>query len=202
MAAQIPIKNDPVANEIALDAVRQDKRREVADGHDGTWVAHPGLVPIAVEEFQRMTGENQVWRSRSDVDVTADQLLSVPLTPLISEQGIRTNVSVGVQYMEAWLRGSGCVPINNLMEDAATAEISRAQLWQWVRHGASTVEGTPITVPLIDELMDQELGKLSGAIGRAAFDAGRFADARRLFQQMTRADEFPEFLTTIAYELL
>jgi malate synthase len=202
MAAQIPIKNDPAANEIALEAVRQDKRREVADGHDGTWVAHPGLVSVAQHEFQRMTGDNQIWRTRNDVDVTAEQLLAVPSTPIITDEGIRTNVRVGVQYLEAWLRGSGCVPINNLMEDAATAEISRAQLWQWVRHGVTTVDGVKVTEQLIDQLMDQEMDKLRKSTGGAAFDAGCFVDARRLFQQMTHSVEFPEFLTAVAYELL
>ena len=202
MAAQIPIKNDPAVNEIALDAVRQDKSREVADGHDGTWVAHPGLVPLAAEEFKKMSGDDQVWRKRDDVSVAADDLLRVPATPIISEQGIRTNISVGVQYLEAWLRGSGCVPINNLMEDAATAEISRAQLWQWVHHAARTIEGQPVTVETVDWLMDEEMSKLQRATGKAAFDAGRFADACRLFQQMTHSREIPEFLTAIAYELL
>jgi malate synthase len=202
MAAQIPIKNDPAANEIALEAVRQDKRREVADGHDGTWVAHPGLVSIASEEFRRMSGDNQIWRTRDDVDVAAEQLLAVPATPIITEDGIRTNVSVGVQYLEAWLRGSGCVPINHLMEDAATAEISRAQLWQWVRHEASTVEGVRVTQDLVARLADQEMTKLRKRLGNAAFDAGRFGDACALFDRMTRSREFPEFLTEPAYELL
>src|SRR4051794_27927416 len=142
-----------------------------------------------------MTDANQIWRAREDVQVLAEDLLKVPATPIISEQGIRTNVSVGVQYLESWLRGSGCVPINNLMEDAATAEISRAQLWQWVRHGVVSVER-------VMTIMQEELDRICQTIGQARFAAGRFEEARRLFELMTRAPNCPEFLTSIAYEML
>lgn len=202
MAAQIPIKNNPAANEAALAKVRDDKAREVQDGHDGTWVAHPGLVPIAMEQFARMAGENQICRKRCDVRFTAADLLAVPEVPRISEQGIRTNVNVGVQYLESWLRGMGCVPINNLMEDAATAEISRAQLWQWAHHQAVMIDGRKITVDLIERLMGEEMAKLRKELGAERFDTGKFNVASELFMQMTRSREFPDFLTSVAYELL
>jgi malate synthase len=202
MAAQIPIKNDPTANDAALGKVRDDKAREVQDGHDGTWVAHPGLVPIALEQFARMPGDNQIYRKRCDVRVNPADLLTVPQMARISEEGIRVNINVGVQYLESWLRGAGCVPINNLMEDAATAEISRAQLWQWVHHHVSTVDGQAVTLELIERLMNEEMNKLRGQLGSDRFDAGKFDLASELFLQLTRAKEFPEFLTSVAYELL
>jgi malate synthase len=208
MAAQIPIKNDPAANDAALEKVRQDKRREVGDGHDGTWVAHPGLVPIAAEEFSRLSGDNQIEMKREDVRLTAAALLPIDSTGhstvqgSITEQGIRTNISVGIQYLESWLRGQGCVPINNLMEDAATAEISRAQLWQWVHHGAAMADGRVITAQLVSQLMSEELDKLRDKMGSKAFAAGQFAQAGRLFNQMTQSADFPEFLTSVAYEFL
>jgi malate synthase len=202
MAAQIPIKNNPAANEAALAKVREDKAREVQDGHDGTWVAHPGLAPIALEQFARMPGENQICRQRCDVRFTAADLLAIPEAPRISEQGIRTNVNVGVQYLESWLRGSGCVPINNLMEDAATAEISRAQLWQWAHHQVALIDGRTVTVDLIEQLMGEEMDRLRTELGPERFDAGKFDGAGELFMRMTRSPEFPEFLTSIAYELL
>jgi malate synthase len=195
MAAQIPIKNDPAANEAAIAKVRTDKEREVNDGHDGTWVAHPGLVSVAMEQFKKMPGDNQIDRLRDDVNVTAADLLNVPGDPQISEQGIRTNCSVGIQYLESWLRGNGCVPINHLMEDAATAEISRAQLWQWVRHGVVPLER-------VMTLMHEELERIRQSIGPDRFAAGRFDEARRLFELMTRAPNCPDFLTSIAYEIL
>jgi malate synthase len=202
MAAQIPIKNDPAANETALAAVRQDKQREVNDGHDGTWVAHPGLLPIAMREFEQMPGENQIWRALDDIKVNAADLLAVPANPQISERGIRTNISVGIQYLESWLRGSGCVPIRNLMEDAATAEISRAQLWQWVRHGASMTDGQHVSSELVDRLMSEEMDHLRRSLGEDRFAKGRFADARELFERMTHSRQIPDFLTSIAYEIL
>jgi malate synthase len=202
MAAQIPIKNDPVANEAALAKVREDKTREVQDGHDGTWVAHPGLVPIAMQQFARMPGANQIYRKRCDVRVSAGDLLCVPQMPRISEEGIRTNINVGIQYLESWLRGQGCVPINNLMEDAATAEISRAQLWQWAKHRATMVDGRAVTVELIERLMEQEMNRLRETLGEERFESGKFEVARDLFVEMTRSAEFPEFLTLIGYELL
>jgi malate synthase len=202
MAAQIPIKNNPTANESALAMVRIDKEREASDGHDGTWVAHPALVPIAMQQFQSMSGDNQIYRTRCDVKVTAEQLLAVPETPQISERGIRTNISVGVQYLESWLRGQGCVPINNLMEDAATAEISRAQLWQWVRHRAQLVDGRTVTIELVEQLVADEMAKLEQTLGVERFRSGRYQLARDLFLEMTRSENCPEFLTSIAYGLL
>ena len=140
MAAQIPIKDDPAANEAAIEKVRQDKLREVADGHDGTWVAHPGQVPVAMQVFdQHMPTANQLHRRRDDVQVTAADLLQVPDGP-ITEAGLRININVGLLYLESWLRGNGCVPIHNLMEDAATAEICRTQIWQWIRHPRGVLE--------------------------------------------------------------
>src|SRR5438046_2711925 len=192
MAAQIPIKNDPAANEAALAAVRADKRRECEDGHDGTWVAHPGLVGIAREEFSRIGADHQIDRDRTDVSVSAADLVAVPQRPHVSEAGIRKNISVGLQYVESWLRGQGCVPINNLMEDAATAEISRAQLWQWVRHTARMNDGRLVTVELVERLMHEELDRIRASIGNERFAAGKFASARSLFQQMTRAAECPD----------
>jgi malate synthase len=202
MAAQIPIKNDPVANDAALNKVRQDKLREVGDGHDGTWVAHPGLVPIAREQFDVLDADHQIGEQRDDVHITASELLAVPAEPSISEQGVRTNINVGIQYLESWLAGQGCVPINNLMEDAATAEISRAQLWQWVHHRARLIDGRIVTIELIRQLMDDEMRKLRHQLGSQRFDSGRFGNAKELFVEMTSSPEFPEFLTSVAYELL
>jgi malate synthase len=202
MAAQIPIKNDPEANEAALAAVRADKKRECEDGHDGTWVAHPGLVGIAREEFARLTADHQIDRDRGDVNVSAAKLLAVPERPHVSEAGIRKNISVGLQYVESWLRGQGCVPINNLMEDAATAEISRAQLWQWVRHGCRMIDGRVVSLELVESMMTEELHEIRQSLGGGRFGRGRFDEARELFVQMIRAEQCPEFLTSLAYDLL
>jgi malate synthase len=202
MAAQVPIKNDPAANAAALEKVRQDKLREVGAGHDGTWVAHPGLVPIALEAFDAgMRGANQIARPLPDVVVTARDLLAVPAGE-ITERGLRTNVDVGIQYLEAWLRGTGCVPIYNLMEDAATAEISRTQVWQWVRHGARLADGRTVTPELVRSTIAEELEKMRGALGPERFDGGRFDLAARLFDQMMTGAEFAEFLTLVAYDHL
>ena len=196
MAAQVPIKNDPAANQQALDKVRADKLREVKAGHDGTWVAHPGLVPIAKEIFDEyMKGPNQIDRKREDVHVTAQDLLQVP-TGTITEAGLRWNIDVGLQYLEAWLRGIGCVPIYNLMEDAATAEICRAQVWQWVKHGAKLDDGRVVTAEMVRRATDEQLEKLK------ARGVGRFVDAGRIFEQMMTSAEFPEFLTLAAYGYL
>ncbi len=197
MAAQVPVKNDPVANQQALDKVRADKLREVKAGHDGTWVAHPALVPIAKEIFdEHMKTPNQIFVRREDVHVTAKDLLEVP-AGTITEAGLRRNIDVGLQYVEAWLRGIGCVPIYNLMEDAATAEICRAQVWQWVKHGARLDDGRPVTADLVRRLTDHELEKL-----KAKSPAGRFPDAGRIFEQMLTSAEFPEFLTLVAYDYI
>ncbi|XXZ12520.1 malate synthase A [Sorangium sp. So ce315] len=202
MAAQIPIKSDPEANRAALEKVRADKLREVKDGHDGTWVAHPGLVPLAREVFDaHMSGPNQIERKREDVRVTAADLLKVP-SGARTEAGLRHNIRVGVQYIEAWISGLGCVPLYNLMEDAATAEISRTQVWQWIRHRATLDDGEPLTVERFRAAVDGEMAALRGALGEARFDGGRFAEARELFERLSVGDTFEEFLTLPAYELL
>jgi malate synthase len=200
MAAQIPIKNDPAANEEALAKVRADKEREASDGHDGTWVAHPGLVPIAAEVFDRyMRAPNQLDRLRQEVSVTAKDLLTVPKGE-ITEAGLRNNISVAVQYMAAWLGGNGCVPINNLMEDAATAEISRAQLWQWVHHDAGVLtDGRRITLGLVRKLMEEELKRLAARAGQGAYAAGHYQEAARLVDELTADTKFSAFLTLVAY---
>jgi malate synthase len=193
MAAQIPIKHDPAANEVALDKVRQDKLREVRAGHDGTWVAHPGLVPIALEAFAAMRGPHQLDVKREDVRVSAPDLLAVPEGE-VTATGLRTNVDVGIQYLESWLRGLGCVPIYNLMEDAATAEISRTQVWQWVRHRVRLADGRAVTAALVQGTIAEELEKVGAG--------GRFPLAAELFQRMTTEPECPEFLTKVAYDYL
>lgn len=202
MAAQIPIKDDPVANEAALEKVRQDKRREVMAGHDGTWVAHPGLVPVAKEIFDtHMKHAHQLAVTRDDARVTAQDLLQVP-DGTITEQGLRINIDVGIQYLESWLRGSGCVPIYNLMEDAATAEISRSQVWQWVRHGAKLDDGRTITPELVHRIIHDELGRMRERLGKERFEAGRFDIASRIFQDLVTRRQFVEFMTLVAYDYL
>src|SRR5207244_3532226 len=188
----------PAANEAAMEKVRADKRREAGDGHDGTWVAHPGLVAIAKEIFDReMPQPNQIARKRQDVHVAASDLLAVP-SGTITEAGLRQNLNVGIGYIEAWLRGIGCVPLYNLMEDAATAEISRAQIWQWIRHGAQLEDGRKIDAALCRRTFDEELAKL-----RAAADASsRYDDAAKLFSGLIEAPRFAEFLTLPAYEMI
>jgi malate synthase len=201
MAAQIPIRDDPEANAAAMEKVRADKRREAGDGHDGTWVAHPGLVAIAKELFDReMPQPNQIARRRQDVDITAADLLRVP-QGVITEAGLRQNLNVGIGYIEAWLRGIGCVPLYHLMEDAATAEISRAQIWQWLRHDARLADGRRIDAALCRRMLDEELQKLRGA-GGAAQDDGRYEEAARLFGELIEAPSFVEFLTLPAYDLI
>lgn len=202
MAAQIPIKNDPTANDAALEKVRQDKLREVRDGHDGTWVAHPGLVPVAKAVFdEHMPQPHQIERQREDVHVTAADLLT-PSDGTITEHGIRWNLKVGIQYLEAWLGGNGCVPLYNLMEDAATAEISRAQVWQWLRHGARLDDGRTFTGEMFGEFLAQEMDAIRAELGDQRFNSGRFDLARDLFDEMIRRPQFTEFLTLPAYERL
>ncbi len=194
MAAQIPIKGDPAANEAALGKVRADKLREVKAGHDGTWVAHPGLVPIAQDIFDEyMKTPNQLHVMREEVSITPQDLLAVPAGD-ITEEGLRVNVDVGIQYLEAWLRGNGCVPIYNLMEDAATAEISRTQVWQWVRHGAKMTDGRQVTPELVRQTIahEMETKKWTGQ--------GRYDLAARLFEDMMTRPDFPDFLTLVAYD--
>jgi malate synthase len=199
MAAQIPIRDDPQANAQALAKVRADKEREAGDGHDGTWVAHPGLVPVAKEVFDRlMPKANQIQRMRDDT-ITAKDLLTVP-QGTITEQGLRHNLNVGVRYLEAWLRGVGCVPLNHLMEDAATAEISRAQVWQWRRHGAGLEGGAIVDGALIQQLLDEELARIRTTLGAESYRAGKFEEAAALFRDLVLADDFAEFLTLPAYE--
>jgi malate synthase len=195
MAAQIPIKNDPAANDAALERVRQDKLREVKAGHDGTWLAHPGLIPIAKAVFDEyMTTPNQIHVKREDVHAVAEDLLKVH-DGQITEQGLRLNVDVGIQYIESWLRGNGCVPIYNLMEDAATAEISRTQVWQWLRHGAKLNDGRQITAEMVREIV-------ASMLQRPGWDGGKFPQAAELFEQLSLSGELKEFLTLEAYRYL
>ena len=202
MAAQIPIRTDAAANEAAMARVRADKLREAQAGHDGTWIAHPGLAEVARAPFDAvMTGPNQLHVARAEVQVTAADLLQVPQGK-ITEEGIRTCIRVGVQYLESWLRGGGCVPLYNLMEDAATAEICRAQLWQWIHHGAHTEDGRPVTADRFDRLLSEELDRIHRELGRTRVSGGVFPTAVRLFDQMTKQESFEEFLTLRAYELL
>jgi malate synthase len=202
MAAQIPIRDDPKANEASMAKVRADKMREAHAGHDGTWIAHPGLATIARDAFDAvMKGPNQLSVLRSEVKVTAEDLLRVPQGE-ITEGGLRNCIRVGVQYIEAWLRGSGCVPLYNLMEDAATAEICRAQLWQWLHHGARTSDGVPVTQARFDRLLTEEIDRIHDEVGPGRLLNGVFPTAARLFEQMTKQDEFDEFLTLPAYDLL
>jgi malate synthase len=203
MAAQIPIKNDPAANEQALAKVRADKEREASDGHDGTWVAHPALVPIAREIFDRlMPTPNQVTRLRPDVKVNASDLLQIP-TGTITDEGLRNNVSVSLQYMAAWLSGNGCVPINNLMEDAATAEIARAQIWQWIRHPRGVLtDGRRVTSELFRQYLKEEQERLAKKLGADAYAKGHFDEAAGLLNEITTAPEFQSFLTLGAYRTL
>jgi malate synthase len=204
MAAQIPIKNDRAANDAAIEKVRQDKIREATDGCDGTWVAHPGLVEVAKAVFdQYMPTPNQIHRKRSDVEVTAGDLLEFQPEKPISEAGLRSNISVGIQYMGSWLAGNGCVPVFNLMEDAATAEISRSQIWQWVRSPKGVlVDGRKVTKDLIKKLLPEELAKVKSLLGEREWLAGRYEEAALLFEELTTADDYVEFLTLPAYEWL
>ncbi len=202
MSAYIPVKNDDQANKLAFERVTADKEREVRAGHDGTWVAHPGLVPVAKEVFDKeMSGPNQLSKLREDVRTTASDLLKVP-EGTVTEQGLRTNVSVGIQYMESWLRGRGAVPIFNLMEDAATAEICRSQVWQWIHHRAKIADGRPVTVELARSIMKDELDKIRASVGNDAFGAGRFDMASQLFDQLISSGKMQEFLTAPSYEQL
>ena len=205
MAAFVPNRRNPAVTAAALSRVRADKLREAFDGFDGTWVAHPDLVPVAMEVFDAALGEspNQLGRSRDDVVVTAGDLLWMRCAGAgVSRQGLRTNVSVGIQYLESWLRGMGAVAISNLMEDAATAEISRAQLWQWLHHQVELDDGGIVTPRVVADVVDDELRVLRSALGAERFDLGRFGDARRLFIQVVLDDRFTEFLTIPAYESL
>ena len=204
MAAQIPIKNDPQANEAALAKVREDKLREVTDGCDGTWVAHPGLVPIAKEVFdEHMPQPNQYDRQRLDVSVSAKDLLDFRPEGPITEAGLRNNISVGIQYLGAWLAGNGCVPVFNLMEDAATAEISRSQIWQWIRSPKGKLaDGRKVTSELFRTLLAEELPKVRTSLGDATWKAGKYEDGAKLFEKITTDDRYVEFLTLPAYDFV
>ena len=204
MAAQIPIRNDRAANEAAIEKVRQDKIREATDGCDGTWVAHPGLVNVARSIFdQHMPAPNQISRKRDDVQVTARSLLDFHPEQPITEPGLRNNISVGIQYLGAWLAGNGCVPVFNLMEDAATAEISRSQIWQWIRSSRGVLsDGRKVTKEMIRKLIPEELAKVRALLGNAVWDAGEYEEAAQLFERITTADEYVEFLTRPGYEWL
>ena len=205
MAAFIPNRRDPVVTEAAITKVHADKKREAADGCDGTWVAHPDLVSVAMEEFDAVFGErpNQVDKQRPDVAVAAADLLAVDKSGgAVSENGVRVNIDVGLRYLEAWLSGTGAAAIHNLMEDAATAEISRAQLWQWVRHGVRTSEGTTVDATMVRRVIDEELAARRDELGADAFAASNFGSAREVFEQVALGEHFVDFLTLPAYERL
>jgi malate synthase len=202
MAALIPSRKDAEANQRALEAVKADKEREAKAGFDGTWVAHPDVVDVALAAFDEVLGDrpNQIDKKREDVQVTAAQLLDVRSTPgEVTETGLRSNISVGIQYLESWLRGSGAVGINNLMEDAATAEISRSQVWQWLHNGVTLNDGRPVTTELVQQVIEEEMAAIAQDRGDA-FGSGRWDDARALFTEMALADEYKDFLTVPAYE--
>lgn len=205
MAAFIPNRRDPEVTEVALENVRLDKKREAGQGFDGTWVAHPDLVPVAQAEFDAALGDDphQLHVRREDVDVDEGDLLDTHiLNGTITDQGIRTNVSVGVRYLAAWLGGTGAAAIDNLMEDAATAEISRSQIWQWVHHGARTEDDTPITADLVRSVGDKVMAEIRSTVGEETYASSRYDEARTLFEQVALEPEFTEFLTIPAYELL
>jgi malate synthase len=198
MSALIPIKSDPVANEKALAGVRADKEREATDGHDGTWVAHPGLVPVALEVFDRiMPQPNQITKQLPDYTCAAADLLDIP-TGTITEAGLKQNVAVGLGYLEAWLRGIGCVPLFNMMEDAATAEISRSQLWQWVHHHAVLEDGRAVTTELVNQTIDEELVRAKSTVDAKRYTA--YEHAAKLTRDLIEAERFPDFLTLPAYD--
>lgn len=202
MAAQIPNRREPETNARAMVAVKKDKEREVNEGCDGSWVAHPDLVPVAREVFERMMkGDNQISMIPSGDPVTRDDLLEIH-EGTRTEEGLRVNIRVGVQYIEAWLRGKGAVPLYNLMEDAATAEIARTQIWQWRKHGATLEGGREVTVGLVDEILEDEMAKLREALGPDIYDSGRFPEAIKIFRSLSESDELAPFLTLPAYELL
>ena len=204
MAAQIPIKNDPAANNAAMEKVRADKLREVTDGCDGTWVAHPGLVPIAKAVFdEHMKTPNQIHRQRDDVNVTAKELLDFkPETP-ITENGLRNNIQVGIQYMGSWLGGNGCVPIFNLMEDAATAEISRSQVWQWIRSPKGVLaDGSKVNKEMVKALIVDELARTPGIVGDEIYSAGKYTEGAAMFEKLVMDDNYEEFLTLPAYRAI
>ncbi|MEM6541530.1 MAG: malate synthase A, partial [Bacteroidota bacterium] len=200
MAAQIPIKNNPAANQAALEKVRLDKEREVKNGHDGTWVAHPALVAIAMDEFNKYMPEpNQLDKLREKDTITEADLIAVP-EGTITEEGIRKNINVGILYLESWLRGNGCVALYNLMEDAATAEISRTQVWQWRKFKAQLDDGRIFTNALYEQLFAEEAQKIKRLVGESNIDTTQFEKAFLLFDELIKGKEFQEFLTLKAYD--
>lgn len=202
MAAQIPVKNDEEANRIAYEKVRLDKEREAKNGHDGTWVAHPGLVPVALEVFnQFMPAPNQIDKKRNDLKITESQLLEQP-KGTITEDGIRKNINVGILYLESWLSGNGAAALYNLMEDAATAEISRTQLWQWLHNMSEMEDGRKFTVELYIELLESEIHQIKDLVGENEFENGKFKLAIELFDSLVISEKFEEFLTLKAYKYL
>lgn len=204
MAAQIPVKNDAEANDRAFAAVRADKEREAGNGHDGTWVAHPGLVPVAMEVFDKHLGShrNQLHVARDDVKVSASDLLRIP-EGTITDAGLRNNIRVSIHYIAAWIAGNGCVPIYNLMEDAATAEISRSQIWQWIRHPKGVLDdGRDISRELFSVFLEEEMREIQKEVGGDNFAAGTYMEASRIFSDLVEREDFVEFLTLPGYELL
>ncbi|MFC7064053.1 malate synthase A [Halobacillus seohaensis] len=202
MAAQIPVKNDPAKNEAAFEKVMADKYREVKNGHDGTWVAHPGMVGTAMEVFNAgMPEPNQIGNKREDVRVSASDLVEVPEGD-ITEKGLRTNINVGILYTASWLSGKGAAPIHNLMEDAATAEISRAQVWQWIRHPKGKIGNRDITIELVHHFLEEELEILKRQLGEANYEGGHYEQAAEIFTELIEEDEFADFLTLKAYKYL
>jgi len=202
MAAQIPVKNDERANEEALEKVKADKLREVKDGHDGTWVAHPGLVALAKEVFdEHMKTPNQLHNKREDFICTEKELLTVP-QGTITEKGLRHNINVGILYLESWLRGHGAAAIYNLMEDAATAEICRTQVWQWIHNKAKLDDGREINLCLYEDLRDDEIEEIRHAVGSKAYQDGMYVQAICIFNKLVVQDKWEDFLTLSAYELI
>jgi malate synthase len=205
MAALIPSRKDPEANQRAIDAVAEDKRREAGAGFDGTWVAHPDVVSVALKAFDDVLGDqpNQIDRQRPDVSVAAADLLDAGATPgAVTEAGLRSNIAVAFQYISFWLSGRGAAGINNLMEDAATAEISRSQIWQWIRHGSTLDNGETVTRELVVRYLDEELAKIRAEVGDEVWEKGRPAETREVFEKVALGDELPEFLTLVAYDKL
>jgi malate synthase len=202
MAAFIPIKGDETANAAAVDKVKNDKLREVRNGHDGTWVAHPGLVSVAMDIFNaNMPAKNQIEVKREGDVITQADLLAVP-KGTITEEGVRKNINVGILYLESWLRGNGAAAIYNLMEDAATAEISRTQVWQWIKHNAIMEDGRTVNLNWVLSLIPSELEKIEGYVGKDAFNNGKFPLATDLFKKLVSQGEFEEFLTLGAYDYI
>ena len=205
MSALIPIKNDPEANEKALAGVRADKTRDATDGYDGGWIAHPGLVQIAMEEFKRVLGPkpNQISKQRPDVNASPADLLNFQPEQPITEAGLRANIDVGIQYLGSWLAGNGCVPIHNLMEDAATAEISRSQVWQWIRSPKGKLDdGRKVTAEMVRSMIPQVLDAIRKEHGDVNFNRIPYTQAAQIFEQMSTAENFAEFLTLPLYEKL